>query len=170
VLSTLHTNNAFLAPQRLVEMGLQPYLVSAVVNLIIGQRLVRKLCRHCKIKSRMPEKLIQEYESFLPVRKTFEKLQGQKLLPADIGISGISFYRSRGCPRCNKTGYAGRIGIYEILRVDDKLRKVILRDNSELAITEHLTGSGVLTMAEDGLLKVFNGLTTLEEVLRVTKE
>lgn len=170
VLSTLHTNNAFLAPQRLAEMGLQPYLVNSVMNLIIGQRLVRKLCPYCKIRLRSSEKIVNQHKGYLPIKKIFRKLQKQKLLPPKMKIQDISFYRSRGCSRCNKTGYIGRMGIYEVLRVDDKLKKVILKDNSESAVKKYLTGNGALTMTEDGLLKVFSGQTSIDEILRVAKD
>jgi len=170
VLSTLHTNNAFLTPQRLMEMDAQPYLVTSVLNVIIGQRLVRKLCPHCKIKSRAPEKLLENFTAFIPVKETYRKLQNIGLIPKDQKFSEVSFYRSRGCRKCGETGYKGRVGIYEIIYLDDDLRKFILNDPNETNLREHLLKRKVMTMIEDGLLKVFNSQTTIDEILRVTKE
>ncbi|MBU1164367.1 Flp pilus assembly complex ATPase component TadA [Patescibacteria group bacterium] len=170
VLSTLHTNNAFVAPQRLIEMGVQPYLVASVTNMIIAQRLVRKLCRHCRIKVRSNEKIIDDFKDDFNIKNTHARLKKLGLLPKTSKLSNTSLYKSRGCAKCNKTGYAGRIGIYEVLKIDAKLRKIINKDASEAAIKKVALNDSVLTMAEDGLLKVFLGRTTLDEILRVTKE
>lgn len=170
VLSTLHTNNAFIAPQRLIEIGVQPYLVNTVMNIIIGQRLVRKLCRHCRIKLRQPEKMLDDYNEFLNLDAAFAKLKKADLLPPKFDKSGLELYRPKGCPKCNFTGYKGRIGIYEVLVADEGLHQIILKDATETAIKNHLYKKGTLSMAEDGILKVLNGKTTFEEILRVTKE
>jgi type II secretory ATPase GspE/PulE/Tfp pilus assembly ATPase PilB-like protein len=169
VLSTLHTNNAFSAPQRLVEIGVQPYLVNSVINIAVGQRLVRTLCKHCRIKLRSSEKLLKEFSQDLNFAGTLKKLQQLGHLPSKAKLSDIQFYRHRGCSKCNNTGYTGRVGIYEVFKVDDKLRNIILHDSSEKAVKDYLLKKDTLTMTEDGLLKVFNGQTTIDEVIRVTK-
>lgn len=169
VLSTLHTNNAFLAPQRLIEMGVQSFLVSSVINLIIGQRLVRKLCRHCRIPVRSHKKFFAEYKSLIPLPATFKKLKQQKLLPREANINQVTFYRSRGCAKCNYTGYQGRVGIYEIIKLDDHVRELILKHQSGEELRKILIKK-IPTMLEDGILKIFNGVTTIEEVLRASKE
>ncbi|OGY47244.1 MAG: hypothetical protein A3J62_03590 [Candidatus Buchananbacteria bacterium RIFCSPHIGHO2_02_FULL_38_8] len=170
VLSTLHTNNAFLAIQRFVEMGIQPYLIASVTNIIIAQRLVRKLCLNCRSAIRSPEKFIGDYNNFFDLKKTFNKLKKLNLLPSHTNFEDVIFYRPKGCPKCNHTGFQGRIGIYEVVKVGDELRKAILKDYLEQTVKKIALGQGTLTMAEDGLLKVFSGRTTIDEVLRVTQE
>jgi type IV pilus assembly protein PilB len=170
VLSTLHTNNAFLAIQRLTEMGVQPFLAASVINLIIAQRLVIKVCPHCKSKSHITEKVIAEYKSFFNLEDIFLKLKKINLIHDHQSLFDQKFSHAKGCAKCNGTGYRGRIGIYEILKINDDLNKIILQNPSEESIKKEALRQGVLTMLEDGVLKVLNGQTTFEEVLRVTKE
>lgn len=170
VLSTLHTNNAFFVVQRLYEMGIQSYLLASVINLVIGQRLVRRICPDCRGRSRFPEKIIANYQPFLKINETIIKLKKQDLLSKDIKVEELRLLHGRGCAKCNYTGYRGRVGIYEILKIDKKMRKLILSDNSEEAIRRYAASQNILTMAEDGILKVLSGVTTFDEVLRVTKE
>jgi type II secretory ATPase GspE/PulE/Tfp pilus assembly ATPase PilB-like protein len=167
VLSTLHTNSAFLAPQRLIEMGVQPYLVSSVANMIIGQRLVRRLCPHCKIKIRSMEKIMAEYGLAENLKASFYKLKKLNLIKENLEFENVEAYKSKGCPKCSQTGYRGRFGIYEMLKINDNLRKEIFKDSSDYNIKKHFSG---LTMFEDGLLKFFEGKTTIDEVFRVTNE
>ena len=170
VLSTLHTNSAFLTPQRLIEIGVAPYLVNSVINLLIGQRLVRKLCPKCKIKIRMVDKTIKEYEKIFPLSESYKKILAAGLLPKGKKINQSAIYRPGKCSYCNNTGFKGRVGIYEIIKVDRSLRKLILKDSSEISIKNHVLKNNILTMCEDGLLKMFQGQTTFEEIIRVTKE
>ncbi len=169
VFSTLHTNNAFLAPQRLVEMGLPPYLISSVANLIIGQRLVRKLCPHCRSQIRANKKFIQDYQKTISLAAILKKLKFQKLLPPETTLNNLKFYRPKGCAKCNHTGYQGRIGIYEIIKLDQRVKQLILQHESGEELKKILSPD-ILSMTEDGILKVFHGTTTIEEVLRATKE
>lgn len=170
VLSTLHTNNAFLAIQRLTEMGVQPFLAASVINLIIAQRLVRKICPHCKSKSHITEKVIAEYKSFFNLEDVFLKLKKLNLIHGYQSLFNLKFSHAKGCAKCNGTGYRGRIGIYEILKINDDLNKVILQNPYQEPIKKEALRQGVLTILEDGVLKVLNGQTTFEEVMRVTKE
>ncbi|PIS04929.1 MAG: hypothetical protein COT81_03870 [Candidatus Buchananbacteria bacterium CG10_big_fil_rev_8_21_14_0_10_42_9] len=168
VLSTLHTNSAFLAPQRLIEMGVQPYLVASVVDTIIGQRLVRKICSSCRSYVRTDSKAFERYQRYFDLQKIFLKLQKLGYINADEKFENIKFGKGRGCNKCNKSGYRGRIGIYEMLRNDDHIHKMILANASADDIRSYAVEQGALTMQEDGLLKVFEGKTTLDEVIRVT--
>ncbi len=170
VLSTLHTNDAFLVPQRLAEMGIQPFLISSVVNLLIGQRLVRTICRFCKSRAYSSPKLLERYNAFLNLKAVFSKLQHLGLLPTDQSLAKLRLYSGTGCRRCNYTGYLGRIGIYEVIKITPQLSAVILQNTSAEAIKAEAVKQGALTMTEDGLLKVFQGRTTFEEVLRVTRD
>lgn len=172
VLSTLHTNDSFLAIQRLTEMGVQPFLVASVTNLIIGQRLVRKICPSCKTRAASTQKELEHYGTFFDLDAIHSKLKKHRLMaqPSPKDTSQLSFYYGRGCAKCNNTGYLGRIGIYEVLQIDRELQKFIVTNPSAEAIKKHAEKLGVLTMIEDGILKVFNGETTFSEILRVTKE
>ncbi|MDD5039950.1 MAG: GspE/PulE family protein [Patescibacteria group bacterium] len=169
VLSTLHTNNAFQAIQRLTEMGVQPYLAATVTNAIIGQRLVRKICPFCKVRTSSTPKLIEQFSALLPLEKIFQKLKHLGLTKT-AAINEINFYRGQGCERCNNYGYLGRLGIYEILPINKQMRDLILENPTADKIYNQAMAQGILTMAEDGVLKVLEGETTFDEVLRVTKE
>ncbi len=153
VLSTLHTNDAAGAIPRLLEMGVEGYLVASTVNVIIAQRLVRKICSNCTV----------EYE---PEKSFLAKLT------KDLGVNVAKqkFYKGKGCEECRNTGYAGRIGIYEALSVTESIRSLIGEKVSGDEITKKAESEGMVTMLRDGLNKVAAGLTTIEEVLRAVRE
>ncbi|MHB8790969.1 MAG: type II secretion system ATPase GspE [Desulfobulbaceae bacterium] len=151
VFSTLHTNDAASAITRLVDMGVESFLVSSSINAILAQRLVRKVCTHCS-------------EQFTPGR---EYLAQVGLTPEDLG--GRSLFRSRGCPECLNTGYQGRIGIFELMVMTEDLKNFILTTSDSNQIRRRaLADSDMLTLRQDGLQKVVAGLTTIEEIFRVT--
>ncbi|MEK7657950.1 MAG: GspE/PulE family protein [Patescibacteria group bacterium] len=160
VISTLHTNDAPTAVPRLIDMKIAPFLAAAVLNMIMAQRLVRKICLNC-------------IESFSPSSDLIESIKRQLKdlhLIADFKAPKI-LYKGRGCSSCNHTGYSGRIGIYEILNIDDDIRKEII--NSEFSLNNLIKLAkqrGMITMFEDGLKKSELGMTTIEEVLRVIRE
>lgn len=170
VLSTLHTNNAFLAPQRLVEMGMQPFLISSVVNLIIGQRLVRTICKYCCANVTSSEKHLERYNKLLNLEGAAKRLIEVGLLPKEFNWNDVKFCAGRGCDKCSDTGYQGRLGIYEFLKIDEDVRTSILKVPTADAVYEASRKQVTTTMVEDGILKVINGQTTLEEVARVTQE
>lgn len=149
VLSTLHTNNAAGALTRLLDMGVEDYLISSTVSAIVGQRLVRKLCPHC----RMPHKV------------EAKTLKG-------LGVNGKShtFYKPGGCPRCSGTGYSGRTGIVEVLNVSEEIKALIQKGVETARIEKAALKEGMVPMFQYGLRKAGAGLTSLEEVLRVTRE
>lgn len=148
VFSTLHTNNAPAAINRLIQMGVEPFLISASLNLVMAQRLVRRLCEECKKEISLPEE----------VRKKFSFPEDTKL------------YRGAGCKKCNQSGYFGRIGLFEFMEVDTRIKNLILKEENELTIKEEARKKGMKTLRESGFLKVRRGITTLEEVLSVTLE
>ncbi|MBD7943731.1 type II/IV secretion system protein [Psychrobacillus sp. Sa2BUA9] len=147
VLSTLHTNSAVESVSRLKDMGIEPFLLSSSLVGIVAQRLVRKVCRDCGESIRANER--------------------EKEIFQERGIYIEDVRRGRGCPACNQTGYRGRLAIHEVLVVDDFVRDVILTSKSPAQLRKHMKETGYLTLLEDGLLKVKEGLTTTEEVLRV---
>ncbi len=156
VLSTLHTNDAATTLPRMLDLGLEPYLITATVNLVIGQRLVRKICRECK----------KEHELTPAEQKS---LATTKNIPASFSQMR-SVWRGAGCEACNGSGYRGRLGIYEIIEVNDELRNAMLERCSSENIKKVAIQHGMRSMVEDGFKKVFRGLTTFEEVLRVIHE
>ena len=149
VLSTLHTNDAASSITRLVDIGIDSYLIAASLNAVLAQRLVRKICPKCKKKYKVPDKM-QAY-----MKRS--------------GIKGKNFYHGAGCEACRESGYIGRVGIYEMLVVDDELRGMINKDSSVNNMRRVFHKSGSHSLFDDGLIKVNQGLTTIEEVLRVTE-
>jgi type II secretory ATPase GspE/PulE/Tfp pilus assembly ATPase PilB-like protein len=149
VLSTLHTNDAPSSVTRLINIGLEPYLIAAAVNAILAQRLVRKICPHCK----------EEY-SPSDEMKEFLTLQG---------FSSDKILRGKGCDRCRKTGYTGRLGIYELLVMDDSLRDLVTSNPDVTQLRKLCRERGLVTLRTDGFTKVMKGLTTVDEILRVTE-
>lgn len=152
VFSTLHTNDAAGAFTRLIEMGVEPFLVSSSILAVAAQRLVRVLCRHCR-------------EAYEPSERTLHRLG---LVPADLTQG--SLYRPVGCAHCMQTGYRGRTGIYELLKVDGAIRELVMRSADSATIKESARSRGMLTLREDGVRKAVLGITSAEEVLRVTQE
>ncbi len=158
VLSTLHTNDAATSIPRLMDMKIEPFLVASTVNVIIGQRLVRKICDRCRV-SQVTE--IGDLEQHFP------KEMLEKYFPAG---TEVRTYHGKGCPVCRMTGYLGRIGIFEVLEVTEKLKELITKKETAQVILDVARSEGMTTMTEDGILKVHDGLTTIEEVVRATKE
>jgi general secretion pathway protein E len=158
VLSTLHTNDAPSSLFRLVEMGIEDYLINASVIGVIAQRIIRKNCPHCSRPVKLSEDVLKEYE-LEKIRIKFSSLLGENW----------NFHKGRGCPRCAETGYWGRIAIFELFPYTDDLKEAFLKKRSLENLRRQLQNDGVFrTLREDGLIKVANGHTTLEEVLRVS--
>jgi type IV pilus assembly protein PilB len=149
VLSTLHTNDAPGAATRLVDMGIEPFLVSSSVIGVIAQRLVRVLCQRCKEPYTATEDILRRV--------------GLSHLAADPP----TIYRAVGCDFCSNIGYKGRLGIFEIMTVDDEIKSLVVKRATSTEIKEAAIAAGMRTLQQDGLVKVLNGTTSLEEVLRV---
>ncbi len=152
VLSTLHTDDAPSCVTRLMDIGAEPYVIASALVGVVAQRLVRRLCGNCR-------------RQYTPAADTLRALN-----IADADASSIPFYKSVGCDQCNHTGYRGRIGIYEVMRVTDKVRRLIASRAPEDQIREAAIGGGMISLGEDGLSKVKSGVTTPEELLRVVTE
>jgi len=145
VLSTLHTNNAPAAPARLIDMGVEPYLVASAIDCVLAQRLARRLCHHCRVQAAVPG--------------------------ADAGAQkglDVQVYEPGGCPRCRDTGYRGRIGLFEVMTVTEEIRSLIVARAPAGEIKRMAVSQGMRTLVEDGLAKVRAGETTLSEIARVT--
>ncbi len=161
VLSTLHTNNAATTIPRLIDMHIEPFLIASTVNAIVAERLIRKIHLACRVSEEKPASEILKYVE----ADLFGKIFG-------IGSSDrqIRLYRGKGCANCHHTGYEGRVGIFEILTFDESIREAIIAEKDADTIERLAIAAGMHTMLEDGLLKVSQGITTLDEVLRATKE
>jgi general secretion pathway protein E len=149
VFATLHTNDAAGAATRLIDMGIEPFLIASSALAILGQRLARKICDRCK--------------------KTYSATP-ELLKSLGIASGNVTFYRGEGCPACNKTGYQGRVGLYELMDMSEAVRELIISKASSSAIKAAASKSGFKTLRQEGLVKAAAGLTTVEEVLRVTQE
>ncbi len=164
VLSTLHANDAATTLPRLLEMGIEPFLVASTVNAVIAQRLVRKVCDRCRV-STAPTDEMKKLINREPELKALFKIRGYATL------SKLTFYRGQGCEICSHTGYQGRIGIFEVMEMTDEIKSLVVGRAAagEIVKAAQAGKKKMTTMLEDGLDKVLSGLTTLEEVLRVTK-
>lgn len=153
VLSTLHTNDAATTFPRLTDMGVPPFLVASTVNIAMGQRLVRKLCQECKVKRVLAPEEISSLKELIP----------------NVGEVD-NFYAGKGCKVCNNTGYTGRIGIREVLEVTKDIRELIMTRANAQILRDAAIKNGMKTMLDDGLEKARQGITTLEEILRIIRE
>ncbi|MFA6159725.1 MAG: ATPase, T2SS/T4P/T4SS family [Parcubacteria group bacterium] len=174
VLSTLHTNSAAGTLPRLIDMGAEPFLVASTANVIIAQRLIRKLCNECKEEYILEKKELEtlrsnyEMDSILEILKKNDATKEK--IKAKDKWEDIKFYKPKGCSQCNKEGYHGRNGIFEVLEIDEEIRKMISQNSPAEELEKRAKGKGMLSMIEDGFSKAILGITSIEEILRVTKE
>jgi len=159
LLSTLHTNDAATTLPRLLDMGIEAFLIASTVNIALSQRLVRRLCQACKVKKELTPDEIKSLEKSLP--KTY--LQAGSL-------STKTFYEGKGCNECNNSGYKGRIAIHEVLEVTESLRRAIMTQATANTIRDIALLEGMIPILQDGLEKAEQGITSIEEVLRVMHE
>ncbi|MEI6266828.1 MAG: ATPase, T2SS/T4P/T4SS family [bacterium] len=176
VLSTLHTNSAAGVLPRLLDMEIEPFLIASTVSTVIGQRLVRKICDDCKEQYEASPAVVDS------IKKALEGLlpshTGQTMSPEESGYKDLPFveddtfplYRGKGCPTCNNSGYKGRVGIYEVFAVSDRLEKLIVGHATSSEIQEVAVKNGMVTMRQDGFLKALEGITTIEEVISKATE
>ncbi len=150
VLSTLHTNDAPGAVTRMIDMGVEPFLISSTLMAVLGQRLVRTICKNCRT----------------PFEPTETQLSLLNLSPHDLGDK--VFYYGRGCANCNDSGYKGRRGIYELLIINDAIRALINERAPTVVLRQKAVELGMVTLREDGLRGIFEGDTTIEEVVKYT--
>jgi type IV pilus assembly protein PilB len=150
VFTTLHTNDAPSSIARLLDLGLEPFLVTAAIEGVVAQRLIRKICNNCKVEYTPSEEQLMELE----------------LRPDDV--VGKRFYYGKGCENCNSTGYKGRMGLYEIMMLDDEMKELIMNQASTQTLRIEAKKRGLRTLREGGLLAIYDGVSTIEEVVRET--
>jgi type II secretory ATPase GspE/PulE/Tfp pilus assembly ATPase PilB-like protein len=195
VLSTLHTNSASGALPRLLDMDVEPYLLTSTVNVIVAQRLVRTLCKDCKQPYEAPQEIVKMLHKELSGLKGFDMYSfpknGNKLAtpgqvstvdpskvpPAELikqqqarSTQKVTLYKAVGCGKCNNTGYTGRTGIFEVMRVSEKIAQLIMEHRSAGELEKLAMEEGMISMVQDGFMKALEGITTLEEVMRVRKK
>lgn len=171
VLSTLHTNNAAGSIPRLLDIGVEPYLIASTLNTVIGQRLVRKICPDCKAPQKLEEKALQSLSSEFNLERLLEVMRHEEVLEKKMKhMQEVQFFEGKGCEKCGHTGYRGRMGIYEVLDITEGVAKLILSRATTNQIQEQAVQDGMVLMWQDGFIKAHLGLTTIAEVLRVTKE
>ncbi len=157
VFSTLHTNQAAGTIPRLLDLGAEPFLLASALSLVVGQRIARRICPNCR-------------EEYQPDKTSLDELTAVlgKLLPKKK--EEIKFFRGKGCEQCNNTGYYGRVGIFEVLSVSEKIVKLILERAPAIEIEKQAVEEGMITMLQDGYLRVVEGVSTMEEVVRVVRD
>ena len=174
VLSTLHTNSAAATLPRMLDMGAEPFLIASTVNVIIAQRLVRRLCVECRKEYKLEKKEIETLGKLFDIDWILEFLLkdsvAKKYLKDVKTWDDVPFYKAAGCDQCGGEGYRGRQGIYEVLEMDTDVRKLVTQAGTTEMIDEQARKNGMASMVTDGFMKIIQGVTSLEEVMRVTKE
>lgn len=155
LLSTLHTNDAAVTLPRLLDMGIEPFLIASTINIAIGQRLIRRICPNCRVEKQLTP---------------LERKSLNEIIPSSRVNSIKHVFEPRGCDQCDGNGFTGRVGIYEVLEVSETIRRLIMQEQNADIIREAAVKEGMTTMFEDGILKVEQGDTSLNEVLRVIHE
>jgi len=158
VFSTLHTSSAAGVLPRLIDLGAENFLLASTMNALVGQRITRKICAACKISFPVPPPMISEIKSVLG-----------SLFPK-VPENDIKLYKGKGCAECGNTGYKGRLGIFEVMQISEKIAKLTLEKADSITIEKEAIAEGMITMKQDGYLKVMRGETTMEEVIRVAQE
>lgn len=174
VLSTLHTNSAAATLPRMLDMGAEPFLIASTVNVIIAQRLVRRLCPECRAEYKLEKKEVESLAKSYDIESVFAYLkkapESKKFVENAKSWEEVSFYKPVGCDQCGGEGYRGRNGIYEVLAMDTNIRKLVTQAATTEEIEAEARKTGMATMVEDGFSKIVQGTTSLEEVMRATKE
>lgn len=174
VLSTLHTNGAAAAIPRMIDMGAEPFLIASTTNVVIAQRLVRRLCSECREEYHMKKAEVATLGKTFNVAEILQVLkkenQVQEKLASVSDWEEVSFFRAKGCDQCSNEGYRGRIGIYEVFEMTSDIRRLVMESATSEMLEKAAKEAGMLTMVEDGFLKAVLGCTSVEEILRVTKE
>jgi type IV pilus assembly protein PilB len=185
VFSTLHTNNAATTLPRLLDMGIEPFLIASTVKAVIGQRLVRRLCHNCRVQYKPEEDEVKRVVAMFNLRdgQNYSHINDLETQAKEQGVGGdapsgtsketiTTLWKAatEGCDECSHTGYKGRIGIYEVLGNSLPIQKMITSNATSNQIQDQAIIEGMTTMQTDGLIKALRGNTTIEEILRVTKE
>lgn len=174
VLSTLHTNSAAAAIPRMIDMGAEPFLIASTTNVVIAQRLVRRLCAECREEYHMKKAEVATLGKTFNLEDIMNSLkkegQMKEKLSSTSDWESVALFRPKGCDQCGGEGYRGRIGIYEVFEMTSDIRRLVMESATSEMLERAARDAGMLTMVEDGFLKAILGSTSVEEILRVTKE
>jgi len=163
VLSTLHTNDAIGAIPRLLDMKVEPFLLASTLNAVVAQRLLRKICSHCKEEKKLPADILEEVKE--EIKKIPPDLFKQMKLNPDP--NKLVFYGGKGCSRCGNSGYSGRMVIAEVIDITDGIKDIIMDESKALQVEDVINDQEFINMKQDSIIKVLLGLTSMEEVMRV---
>ena len=171
VLSTLHTNDASGAPPRLFDMDVEPFLIASTLNVVIAQRLVRKICLNCIESFKLTKDQIKSLGREFDLEAMLNRFKELKIIEDKYkSFSDLNFYKGKGCDRCNGSGYSKRMAVMEVLENTDGIRDLIINSSASNEIRKQAIAQGMITIFEDGMQKVLLGVTTIEEVLRIKRE
>lgn len=171
VLSTLHTNDAVTSIPRLQDLGAASFLVAQTANMITAQRLVRRICPHCTMSYQLSKEEAAELQSLFNMKEIMTTLAKEGAISsAETTLSGMRFFKGAGCAQCGQEGYRGRIAIHEILEVSSEISKLIYTKASAKELLGQARAQGMVTIVEDAFVKAKQGLTTIAEIIRATKE
>jgi type IV pilus assembly protein PilB len=171
VLSTIHTNNAAGALPRLLDIGVEPYLIASTLNAVVGQRLTRQVCPDCKEEYKIDKETEDSLKKDFNLPHLLEVLKREGFIEKKVSsLTELTFFRGKGCEKCGHTGYRGRKGIYEVMDITTVIQELILKRAPTSQIQEKAVEEGMILMWQDGFIKCLQGHTTIEEVLRVSKE
>jgi len=171
VLSTLHTNDAATAFPRLLDMQVEPFLIASTVNIIIAQRLIRKICMNCIESYELDKEMLAHIEERVDTKTLLAVMAKEGIITHNQKLRSLLFYRGSGCTQCDKKGYKGRVGIYEVIEKTSEIEKLIIANTSGDKILKAAQATqGMTTLLQDGFIKAKMGMTTIEEILRTTQE
>ncbi|OGF04318.1 MAG: hypothetical protein A3H14_04210 [Candidatus Doudnabacteria bacterium RIFCSPLOWO2_12_FULL_49_8] len=171
VLSTLHTNNAAGALPRLLDIGVEPYLIASTVNVVVGQRLTRQICEDCRIDYRIDGEMEASLKKDFDIPALLTIMKREKFIEPQIrSLAELTFHKGQGCDRCGHSGYRMRKGIFEVLEVSTTIQDLILKRAPTSQIEQKAVDEGMVLMWQDGFIKCLQGKTTIEEVIRVSRE
>jgi type IV pilus assembly protein PilB len=171
VFSTLHTNNAAAALPRLLDIGVEPYLIASTVNAVLAQRLVRVICKDCKKEFKIDQATMDTLSKQFHLEKLLGILSREGVAPAKVKtLADVKFFKGEGCDKCGHTGYKGRLGIHEILEVTPEIGEMIMQHKASQDIQDAAEKNGMVLLWEDGFVKAAKGITTIDEIVRVSKE
>ena len=171
VLSTIHTNNAAGALPRLLDIGVEPYLIASTVNAVVGQRLTRRICQDCKEEYHIDKVYEDDLKKEYNIESLLKIMRDEKYVPETVkSLTEVTFFKGRGCDKCGHSGYRGRRGIYEVMEVSVPIQDLIMKQSPTSQIQDKAIQEGMIMMWQDGFIKCSQGQTTIEEVVRVSKE
>jgi type IV pilus assembly protein PilB len=171
VFSTLHTNSAAAALPRLLDIGVEPFLIASTINAVLAQRLVRVVCKDCKAEAQLDDVTLESLAKIFHMDKLLSIMIQSGAVPAKVkNLKEIKFYKGQGCDKCGHSGYKGRLGIHEVLEISVPIADMIMQRKSSQEIQDQAEKEGMVLMWQDGFIKASKGITTIDEILRVSKE